>query len=80
MDRATDDIYSLGIKWVGEGFTEMYDLKVTAGRNFDETTTADIKSAILINETAAKVLGRRKALETNCHFYLVGPINRKRSK
>lgn len=52
-----ESTYSLGIKWIGEGFTEMFDLEVIAGRNFNPTIEADVQSGILINESAAKALG-----------------------
>lgn len=51
------DTYSLGIKWIGEGFTDMYNLELIAGRVHDESVTADINSGILINAAAAKALG-----------------------
>ncbi len=57
VDGGSEDSYSLGIKWVGTGFLDMYGLKVIAGRDFDETVQEEIKSGILINETAAKALG-----------------------
>ncbi|MEL7005321.1 MAG: FtsX-like permease family protein, partial [Bacteroidota bacterium] len=57
VNDANADTYSLGIKWIGEGFTNIYGLEVIAGRNFDESSQTDIKSAILINEAAMKALG-----------------------
>ncbi|OEK03359.1 hypothetical protein BFP97_18330 [Roseivirga sp. 4D4] len=49
--------YSLGIKWIGEGFREMYGLEIISGRDFDESVSSDLKSGILINESAVKALG-----------------------
>lgn len=53
----TEDSYSLGIKWVGEGFTDAFGVELLVGRNFDEELTASRGSQILINEAAAKALG-----------------------
>lgn len=52
-----DETYSLGIKWIGDGFIDMFNLKVTHGRNLDRGITNDIQSGILINAAAAKALG-----------------------
>ncbi|MEQ6166009.1 ABC transporter permease [Ekhidna sp. MALMAid0563] len=52
-----DDTYSLGIKWIGDGFTEMFNLEVIEGRNIDRNIASDIKSSILINAAAAQSLG-----------------------
>ena len=49
--------YSMGIKWVGEDFTSMFELKVISGRDFDPSSQADRKNAILINESGVKALG-----------------------
>ncbi|GAB5527249.1 MAG: ABC transporter permease [Roseivirga sp.] len=57
VDGGNDDSYSLGIKWVGTGFLDMYGLKVIGGRDFDETVQEEIKSGVLINESAVKALG-----------------------
>lgn len=57
VNDANTDTYSLGIKWIGEGFTDMYGLDVVAGRNFDENSKTDLKSGILVNESAIKALG-----------------------
>jgi len=53
----TEDTYSFGIKWVGEGFTEAFGLELLAGRNFDENLATDIESGVLLNASAAKALG-----------------------
>ncbi len=52
-----DDTYSLGIKWIGEGFTEMFDLNIIAGRNFNDSIASDLESGILINASTAETLG-----------------------
>lgn len=57
VDGGSDDSYSLGIKWVGTGFLDMYGLKVISGRDFDESVQEEIKSGVLINESAVKALG-----------------------
>ncbi len=51
-----EDTYSLGIKWVGKGFTDMFNLEVVAGINFKENGNAD-GTEVLINAAAAKALG-----------------------
>lgn len=57
VDQPGEDTYSLGMKWVGDGFIDMYGLEIVAGRNFDEGSQVDLKSGILINEAAAESLG-----------------------
>lgn len=52
-----EETYSLGIKWIGDGFTDMFNLKVIQGRNLDRDISTDIKSGILINAAAARALG-----------------------
>ncbi len=52
-----NDTYSLGIKWVGEGFTEMFHLELILGRLFDPEVSSDVKNGVLINAAAAKALG-----------------------
>ena len=52
-----DDTYSLGIKWIDQGFMQMFNLEVIHGRNLDRSIGGDVQSGILINETAAKTLG-----------------------
>ncbi|WP_421764666.1 ABC transporter permease [Ekhidna sp.] len=52
-----EDTYSLGIKWVGDGFTDMFNLEVIEGRNLDRNISSDVKSSVLINSSAAKALG-----------------------
>lgn len=53
----SQDSYSLGIKWIGEGFTDMFDLEIVEGRLINAESIADIKQSILINESAAAALG-----------------------
>lgn len=53
----SQDSYSLGIKWIGEGFTDMFDLEIVEGRLINAESIADVKQSILINESAAKSLG-----------------------
>ncbi len=53
----SEDTYSLGIKWIGEGFTDMFGLQILEGRMINAESIADIKQNILINEAAAKSLG-----------------------
>lgn len=53
----TEATYSLGIKWVGEGFVESFGLELLTGREFDENLGADIGSDVLINAAAAEALG-----------------------
>lgn len=57
VGSGSDENYSLGIKWLGTGFLDMFGLEIIAGRDFDESVQTDIKSGILINESAAKALG-----------------------
>lgn len=57
VGSGSDENYSLGIKWLGMGFLDMFGLEIIAGRDFDESVQTDIKSGILINESAAKALG-----------------------
>ena len=52
-----EETYSLGIKWIGDGFIEMFDLEVMEGRNLDRNISTDVKTSILINAAAAKALG-----------------------
>lgn len=52
-----EQTYSLGIKWIGDGFTDMFNLKVVQGRNLDRSISSDIRSGILINRAAAQALG-----------------------
>ncbi len=52
-----EETYSLGIKWIGDGFTDMFNLNVVHGRNLDRDIASDVKSSILINASAAKALG-----------------------
>ncbi len=61
----SESSYSLGIKWVGSDFLSMFDLKVVAGRDFDETSQTDMANGILINESAAKALGWDKESSVN---------------
>ncbi len=53
----SEDMFSLGVKWVGEGFNEMFDIQLIEGRNFDESSDTNIESAILINAAAAREFG-----------------------
>jgi putative ABC transport system permease protein len=57
VGEGDDNTYSLGIKWIGSGFTDMYDLELIAGRDVDETVQSDLKTGVLINEAAVKALG-----------------------
>jgi putative ABC transport system permease protein len=51
------DTYSFGIKWIGEGFTDMFGLVMAEGRMINAESSADIRQSILINESAARSLG-----------------------
>lgn len=57
VDSGSDENYSLGIKWLGTGFLDMYGLKIIAGRDFDESVQEEIKSGVLLNAAAVKALG-----------------------
>ncbi|MDW3193142.1 MAG: ABC transporter permease [Cytophagales bacterium] len=57
VGAGSQDAYSLGIKWVGEGFTDMFEIDLVEGRSINPESIADIRESILINESAAKALG-----------------------
>lgn len=57
VGQETDDTYSLGIKWIGEGFLDMFSLNLVQGRMIESSSQADVARSILINEAAAKALG-----------------------
>lgn len=57
MDEGNEAIYSLGLKWVGAGFTEMFNLEMVAGRGFDESRQTNLGSGVLMNAAAARLLG-----------------------
>ncbi|MEO9483892.1 MAG: ABC transporter permease [Ekhidna sp.] len=52
-----EETYLLGIKWIGDGFIDMFNLDVIHGRALDRNISSDIESGILINASAAKALG-----------------------
>lgn len=71
---------SINIKSLGvdEGFIETYGVKLLEGRNFSKDIIADEDNAIIINESAAKLLGWNDALgkEIELTIYVDGPVTK----
>jgi len=47
---------------VDEDFFRFFGMKITAGRSFDPSSSSDIGDALILNETAAKVIGENEVL------------------
>ncbi len=43
--------------FIDEDYVDLFDMKITAGRNFSLNLAADIESQVIINETAARMAG-----------------------
>ncbi|HEY4323103.1 MAG TPA: ABC transporter permease [Mucilaginibacter sp.] len=64
-------VYTFYFQYMDEDFVPAFDIKMLAGRNFSKEFTTD-KKAMLLNETAAKLLGFKKpadALNEKIGYY-----------
>ena len=53
-DEETSSFYEA---WVDANFLELYDMELTAGRNFSREFSTDAEQVYIINETAVKTIG-----------------------
>lgn len=52
-----DEVLTMNTLFIDDKFSEVFDLEMISGRDFDKAYSTDSASAIIINEKAAKFLG-----------------------